>query len=58
VTSRRGMLPPRRHEERFFDDAHRDNLYSPGGLVKHDLPRAAVFVSSDFRKRARENVSD
>lgn len=34
------MFPPRRHQKRLFDDAHGDNLYSPAGLVKHDLPRA------------------
>ena len=28
------MFPPGRHEERFFDDPHADNLYSPAGLVK------------------------
>ena len=28
------MFPPCRHEERFFDDTHADNLYSPAGLVK------------------------
>jgi hypothetical protein len=36
VTSRRGMPPPLRHEKRFFNDAHGDNLYSSAGFVKHD----------------------
>jgi hypothetical protein len=36
VASRRGMFPPCRHEKRFFNDAHRDNLYSFAGFVKHD----------------------
>jgi hypothetical protein len=36
VTSRRGMSPPLRHEKRFFNDAHGDNLYSFARFVKHD----------------------
>ena len=34
VAGRRGMRPPRRHEERFFDNPHADNLYSPARFVK------------------------
>jgi hypothetical protein len=33
VTSRRGMFPPLRHEKRFFNNPHRDNLYSFAGFV-------------------------
>ena len=36
VAGRRGMRPARRHEKRFFDNPHADNLYSRAGLVKCD----------------------
>ena len=36
MASRWRMFPPLRQEKRFFDDAHRDNLYSRTGFVKHE----------------------
>jgi hypothetical protein len=33
------MFPPCRHEKRFFDYPHGDNLYSNAGFVKHHLHR-------------------
>jgi hypothetical protein len=34
------MFAPGRHEERFFDDAHGDNLYSPAQPVKLEWAEA------------------
>jgi hypothetical protein len=36
VASRWRMFPPRRHEKRFFDNPHGDNLYSRAGFVKSE----------------------
>jgi hypothetical protein len=40
------MLPSRRHEERFFDDAHADHLYSPAGLVKPEPVPPALLLGT------------
>jgi hypothetical protein len=42
------MFPPGRHEERFFDDAHADNLYSPAGLVKLESAPFDELVSARY----------
>ncbi len=40
------MFPPSRHEKRFHDDAHADNLYSPVGLVKLEHAPLDELVSA------------
>jgi len=43
VPRRWRMFPPRRHEKRFFDNPHGDNLYSRAGFVKHELDLIYAF---------------
>jgi hypothetical protein len=69
VTGRRRMCPPCRHEERFFNDAHADNLYSfqrfvkckktPGSIAESGapIPAAPKLPSEGWSESARTGVS-